>query len=268
MTIPHYAELGTGDTAVFLLHGVGGGQGAWAHTLPVLARQGYRAVAWDASGYGGSAPVAPCTTTALAQSLHQLVAHIGASRNVLLGHSMGGMIAQEAFALQPDTIHGLILFATSPAFGKPGGDWQQQFLQSRFAPLDAGAGMAGLAPELVRSMFAPGARASVMASAVDLMSRVPEATYRAALSAIVSFNRLDNLPRIDVPTLCLACELDKNAAPVVMEKMAARIPNAQYTCLLGVGHLGSMEQPEAFNTAVLQFLKQHFPTQGSSQGGT
>ena len=260
MTIPNYFEQGTGDTAVFLLHGVGGGQQAWAQTLTALAAHGYRAIAWDAPGYGGSALVEPYTTLELARSLHQLIVHVGARRNVVLGHSMGGLIAQEAFALAPRNIHGLILFATSPAFGKPGGDWQQQFLQSRFAPLDAGAGMAGLAPDLVRGMFAPGASNADMAAAVAVMSGVPVATYRAALSAIVSFNRLDNLPNINVPTLCLACELDKNAAPLVLEKMAARIAGAEYVCLPGVGHLGNMEQPGAFNAAVLKFLSLHFPT--------
>jgi 3-oxoadipate enol-lactonase len=260
MTLPSYSEQGAGDTAVFLLHGVGGGHQAWAQTLPALASHGYRAIAWDAPGYGNSTPAEPYTTLELARALHRLMAHVGARRNVVLGHSMGGMIAQEAFAVGPDSIHGLILFATSPAFGKPGGDWQQQFLQSRFAPLDAGVGMAGLAPELVRGMFAPGASKAGMAAAVAVMSDVPEATYRAALSAIVSFNRLDNLTHINVPTLCLAAELDKNAAPAVMEKMAARIPGAHYVCLPGVGHLGNMEQPNAFNTAVLKFLSQHFPT--------
>ena len=260
MTVPNYSEQGTGDTAVFLLHGVGGGQRAWTQTLPALAAHGYRAIAWDAPGYDNSALVEPYTTLELARALHQLITHVGARRNVVLGHSMGGLIAQEAFALEPCNIHGLILFATSPAFGKPGGDWQQQFLQSRFAPLDAGAGMAGLAPELVRGMFAPGATNIDMAAAVALMSGVPEATYRAALSAIVSFNRLDNLPHINVPTLCLACELDKNAAAAVMEKMAARITGAEYACLRGVGHLGNMEQPDAFNAVILKFLSQHFPT--------
>ena len=259
-TLPSFIDHGSGGTAVFLLHGVGGGALGWTHTLPALAQNGYRAIAWDAPGYGKSATVQPYTNQALAESLHNLMAHVGARRNVLLGHSMGGMIAQEAFALSPQDIHGLVLFATSPAFGKPGGDWQQQFLQSRFAPLDAGAGMAGLAPALVRSMFAPGALEKDMTDAVALMSAVPESTYRAALSAIVSFNRLENLPHIKVPTLCLACELDQNAAPAVMQKMASRIAGAQYACLPGVGHLGNMEHPDAFNAAILKFLNLHFLT--------
>lgn len=260
MTLPSFTELGSGDTAVFLLHGVGGGQAAWAQTQPVLAREGFRCIAWDAPGYGASPLAIPYTVESLALALLALMAHVGARRNVLLGHSMGGMIAQEAAAIDPSCVQGLILFATSPAFGKPGGEWQEQFLRSRFARLDAGLGMVGLAPKLVAGMIGPNTDSSAIVSAVALMSGVPESTYRAALSAIVSFNRLGNLRRITVPTLCLAGELDTNAPPAVIEKMAARILNAAYQCLPGIGHLGNMESPAAFNAAVLEFLNKHFAT--------
>ncbi len=256
--LPQFTEQGTGDTAVFFLHGVGGGQAAWSQNLPTLARDGFRCIAWDAPGYGASPLRVPYTMESLANALLDLIAHVGARRNVIVGHSMGGMIAQEAVALDASRIHGLILFATSPAFGKPGGDWQEQFLRSRFAPLDAGVGMAGLAPKLVAGMIGPNTDANAIISAVALMSGVPESTYRSAMSTIVSFNRLGNLPRIAVPTLCLSAELDAAAPPAVLEKMAARIPNAVYQCIPGVGHLGNMESPEAFNAAVLDFLKKHF----------
>lgn len=260
MTLPAYFEQGQGDTAVFLLHGVGGGKEAWANNQPVLAAAGFRTVAWDMPGYGASSPLSLCTNTLLAEALKTLMAHIGAQRNVLLGHSMGGMIAQELAALHPSLVHGLILYSSSPAFGKPDGAWQQQFLQSRFAPLDQGLGMDGLAGKIVPGMFAPGADPARLAEAAALMARVPPGSYRAALSAIVSFNRLAELGNIAVPTLCLAGELDLNAPPAVVEKMAGRIAGAQYQCLRGVGHIANIEQPALFNSTVLAFLKQHFPT--------
>jgi pimeloyl-ACP methyl ester carboxylesterase len=74
----------------------------------------------------------------------------------------------------------------------------------------------------------------------------------------VSFNRLAALGNIAVPTLCLAGELDLNAPPAVVEKMASRIPGAAYVCLPQVGHIANLEQPALFNHAVLTFLKQHF----------
>ena len=256
--LPEFLEQGDGDITVFLLHGVGGGKDGWPETLQALAQAGYRAIAWGMPGYGASPIIAPYSILGLALALEALIDHADSERNVVLGHSMGGMIAQEACVLFPEKVHGLILSCTSPAFGKPGGEWQQKFLQSRFAPLDAGRGMADLAPELVRGMVAPDAGAAVIAAAVALMSRVPEATYRAALSAIVSFDQRANLANIRVPALCLAGEHDKNAAPAVMEKMAAHVPGADYRCLAVVGHLANMEDPGAFNAAVLGFLKQHF----------
>ena len=130
MTLPAFLEVGSGDVAVFLLHGVGGRASAWGQNMPALAGQGFRCIAWDAPGYGDSAFVEPYTTQSLAIALLALVDAVGAKRNVLVGHSMGGMIAQEAVALMPTALHGLVLFSTSPAFGKPGGDWQQQFLST------------------------------------------------------------------------------------------------------------------------------------------
>jgi 3-oxoadipate enol-lactonase len=55
--------------------------------------------------------------------------------------------------------------------------------------------------------------------------------------------------------LCLACEKDPNAPPAMMERMAAKIPGAQYVCLPGVGHLPNLESPAAFDAAVLGFLE-------------
>ncbi len=258
MGLPAYLEQGQGDTAVFLLHGVGGGKEAWSHNQPVLAAQGFRTIAWDMPGYGSSPPLASCSNAALAGALKTLIEHVGARRNVLLGHSMGGMIAQELVALHPALVHGLILHSTSPAFGKGDGAWQQQFLQSRFEPLDRGLGMAGLARQLVPGMFAPDADPARMAEAAALMGQVPVASYRAALSAIVSFNRLADLGRIAVPTLCLAGGLDQNASPAVVEKMASRISGAEYLCLAATGHIANIEAPDLFNRALSSFLKKHF----------
>ena len=270
--VPACLDEGAGETAVFLLHGVGGGKEAWPDAMKSLVGEGFRAIAWDMPGYGASQAIDPFDNAGLACALERLMDAVnasdatgndaakrgGARRNILLGHSMGGMIAQEAAALFPHKIHGLILSGTTPAFGKPGGNWQQRFLHSRFAPLDAGRGMAGLAPALARGMMAPDASDAAVAQAAAIMSRVPEATYRAALAAIVSFNRLDNLVNIKVPTICISGEHDKNAAPFVMEKMAARIPGAEYQCLAGAGHIANMEKPAEFNAAVLDFLQRHF----------
>ncbi len=257
--LPASWEQGVGATAVFLLHGVGGGKQAWRDNLPAIAAAGYRAIAWDMPGYGASAAICPYTVDGLAGALGALIDHAGAARNIVLGHSMGGMVAQALVARTPERVHGLILSGTSPAFGRADGAWQQQFLRDRFAPLDAGQTMAQLAAQLVGAMMAPDPDPQALQLARDVMAAVPPGSYRAALQAIVDFDRLRDLERIAVPTLCLAGEHDRNAAPSVMRRMAERIAGARYVCLPNAGHLANMEQPAAFNGAVLRFLQAHFP---------
>ncbi len=253
---------GAGDTAVVMLHGVGGGRDAWSDatggTGAAVAAAGFLAVAPDLPGYGDSPPIDPYDMAGLAAAVGALVEHLGARRAVLVGHSMGGMVAQELVARRPGLVHGLVLSGTSPAFGRPGGDWQQRFLAERLAPLDAGQGMAALAPGLARGMAGADADPARVERCAALMARVPEATYRAALHAIVGFDRRADLARIAVPTLVIAGEHDRNAAPAVMERMAQAIPGAEYACLPGVGHLANMEAPAAFHAVLLAFLRRRF----------
>ena len=256
--VPAYASRGAGDTAVVMLHGVGGGSEAWAPQMDLIAGAGFLAVAWDAPGYGASPAIEPYDLAGLARALESLLDALPARRCVLMGHSMGGMIAQEAVATFPGKIAGLILSATSPAFGKADGAWQREFLAQRLGPLDAGRTMADLAPALVAAMVGPDADPAGVKAATELMSRVPGDSYRKALHALVAFDRRAALPAIRVPTLALAGERDGTAPPAVMEKMAARIPGAEFRVLAGCGHLASLERPRPFNDVVLAWLRGHF----------
>ena len=241
-----------------LLHGVGGGRAVWGDEVSgtgrVIGDAGWHAVAVDLPGYGDSPAIDPCDMAGLAASVVATIDTLGAQAALLVGHSMGGMVAQEVVARCADRVSGLVLSGTSPAFGKAGGAWQQQFLRDRLAPLDAGLGLAGLAPALARGMASPAAPPEAVARCVAVMARVPEASYRAALHAIVGFDRRADLARIAVPTLCLAGADDRNAPPSVMQAMAERIAGAEYLCLPGVGHLANMEAPEPFHRALLPFL--------------
>lgn len=260
MRIPAYARRGSGEVAVVMLHGVGGGKEAWTPQLDAFAAAGCLAVAWDAPGYGASASIEPYDVAALARALELLLDALPARRRVLLGHSLGGMVAQEAVAAFPRKVDGLVLSATSPAFGKADGAWQQEFLAQRLGPLDAGRTMADLAPALVAGMVGPDADPTGVRLATEVMSRVPGDTYRKGLTAIVRFDRRAALASIRVPTLAIAGERDANAPPAVMERMAARIAGAEYHVLAGCGHLANLERPRAFNAVVLAWLGRHFAT--------
>jgi pimeloyl-ACP methyl ester carboxylesterase len=256
--VPAFTALGSGPT-VLMLHGIGGGHLAFAPQVETFASQGYRAVAWDMPGYGHSAPIEPYTFKGLAQSCIALIDSLKCGDVTLIGHSMGGMVAQEVVARRPDLVNRLVLCGTSPAFGrKPDGqsadEWQRNFVQSRTAPLDAGQSMEQLAQQLVPGMVGPSAMAEGVKLAAHCMSQVPASTYRRALEALVTFDRRDGLAAIHVPTLLIAGEHDRNAPPSVMKKMADAIRSSSYHEMKGIGHLMNLEAPDAFDGAVLNFL--------------
>src|SRR3954452_17280785 len=193
--VPAFTALGGGPT-VLMLHGLGGGHLAFAPQVETFASSGYRAVAWDMPGYGHSAPIEPYTFKGLAQSCIHLIEALKCRNVILLGRSMGGMVAQEVVARRPDLVSRLILSGTSPAFGRPEGDWQRSFIAQRTAPLDAGKSMAELAETLVPQMIGPGSLPEGVKLATHCMSLVSPATYRRALEALVTFDRRASLPEI------------------------------------------------------------------------
>jgi pimeloyl-ACP methyl ester carboxylesterase len=264
MSVPAFTDVGLPtQPAVVFLHGVGGGRHGWAPQQAHVARLGWRSLAWDMPGYGDSARVTPYDFAHLAQALWQMLDAAHIDQAVLVGHSMGAMVALQAWTQKPERITGLLLAASSPAFGRSDGDFQKQFLAQRLAPLEAGKTMGDIADKLIPSMVAPGCNTPFLKPALALaregMAAIAPDTYRAALHALVQFEQRAALPTLTVPVLCLAAEHDRTAPSTVMEKMAQKIPGARYACLAGAGHLLHCEQPEAFNAELEKFLKDMQP---------
>ena len=253
MNIPNCTVLGGGPT-VLMLHGIGGGHLSFAPQVETLASQGYRAVAWDMPGYGHSAPIEPYTFKGLAQSCIRLIESLMCESVALVGHSMGGMVAQEVVARRPGLVNKLVLCGTTASFGKPDGEWQRDFISQRTAPLDAGKTMAELAQVLVPQMVGPGSLPEGVKLATHCMSLVPPATYRRALEALSTFDRRANLAEIAVPTLLIAGQHDRNAPSAAMKKMADAIPRSTFIEMRGVGHLQNLEAPDEFDGLLLNFL--------------
>jgi pimeloyl-ACP methyl ester carboxylesterase len=238
-------------TPLVFLHGVGGGHHAWEAQLPYFGGLGYPSHAWDQPGYGHSAMVEPYDLEHVSASLARLIESLGKEPVVLVGHSMGGLIAQETYARYPQLIKAMALCFTSPAFAGGSSDFTKQFIAARIGPLDQGKTMAEIAAKLIPTM---GSNSKL---AEQIMANVPPDTYRKAVQLLTTFDRRKDLANIKVPTLLVAGSEDKTAPPAVMEKMAGKIPGAEYVLLQDCGHLGPMDQPEAFNDALHFFLRNH-----------
>lgn len=236
------------------LHGIGGAARAWHGQLDFFKHR-YRTIAWDMPGYGGSAPLPTVSIAALADALQGFLQQVRAMKPILVGHSIGGMIVQQLLAKHPRIASAIVLAQTSPAFGKPDGDWQKAFIEARLGPLDRGETLAALAPSLVKNLVGDDPDIGGMELARDCMASVPEASYRATMMSMLGFDQRNVLKDIVVPTLLLSGSKDKNAPAPMMAKMATYMPSARYFELEGVGHLANLEQPGAFNAALDSFLR-------------
>jgi pimeloyl-ACP methyl ester carboxylesterase len=193
----------------------------------------------------------------LEQVATALKRRIGDEPAILVGHSMGGFVAQEAYARFPECVRALVLCFTSAAFGGTGGDFARQFIAARIAPLDDGKTMAEIAARLMPSMRGSRSDAQGLAHAEGVMAGVPPETYRKAVRLLTTFDRRAQLPEIRVPTLLVAGGDDRVAPAEVMQRMAQKVPGAEFVLLDGCGHLGPMDQPDPFNEALAQFLERH-----------
>lgn len=260
--LPDHSVTGHGQDRIYLLHGAFGAKEYWRYQQMALSRAGYAVVAWDCPGYGLSPLPEDFGIDACAARLLDLVDATGGVRNIVLGHSMGGMIAQRAYEMSLDSgrdlVHGLVLSATSAAFGNPDGEFQKEFVRRRVAPLDAGKKIAEFLPAGLRAMMAPGSGGPAVDLLISIAATMPAETFRAAVSAIVRYEGRQLLPRIRHPVLCIAGGRDETAPAAVMERMAAKIADAEYRCMDGCGHFMWAEDVEGFNGILLDFLARRF----------
>jgi 3-oxoadipate enol-lactonase len=233
--------------SVVLLHGIGGP--SWGSLVP-------DALDWPMPGFCGTPPIAPMTFPALAAALRDALDARGIGRATLVGHSMGGMLAQEFVATWPESVGRLVLYATTPAFGGRDPSFAEDFLRARLAPLEGGRTMAEAAPDMLADMVEADADPAAMPQAIAALSAVPAAVYRETLRCLTTFDRRADLARIAAPTLLIAGERDQAAPLRTMQRMAEAIPGARLAMLPGTGHLAHLERPAAFRAALMSFLQE------------
>lgn len=255
-TIPSWLGSGVGGTPFVLLHGMGSTANVW---LPQLAHFGRtrQTVAWTAPGYGLSPALETLDWVTLARALADMLDTLKLPRIHLLGHSIGGMVAQSFYHHYPDRVASLILSATSGGFGATDPQWKEDFLRQRTEPLARYSSFAQAAPDMLAGFMGPNITEPMRQLALISASQIDKERYIDYMRLLVTFNRKEDLRHITAPTLLLAGELDDQAPPKGMKRMAEQIPNAQFQELAAVKHMANIEDAARFNQVVDAFLAQH-----------
>ena len=239
---------------VTLSHSLATDLSMWDAQAEVLRTSGFRVLRYDTRGHGGTeAPEGPYTLEQLAEDVKALLQVLGIRQTHFLGLSMGGMIAQ-VFALNhPGMIRSLILCDTSsriPEEALPVWEERIQVAQTQ-----------GMAPHVEPTMerwFTASFRRKPL-PVLDKIRRMILATpvkgYLGCSRAIMGLNLTKRLEEIALPTLIVVGEEDPGTPVSASRAIHERIKGSELVILPSAAHLSNIEQEQAFNAAVLDFLK-------------
>ncbi|WP_122616706.1 alpha/beta fold hydrolase [Streptomyces sp. Tu 4128] len=256
-TALHYDDLGSPDgMPVVLIHGHPFNRTLWAPQAHALTAAGHRVVTPDLRGYGES-DVTPGKVflSDFADDVAALLDHLGIERAVVGGVSMGGQIAMEFCRRHPGRVRALLLSDTSA----PAETDEGKAYRNRLADRLLAEGMAGYADEVIGKMLASynvDALPDVAAHVLGMMRATDPRGAAAALRGRAERpDYRDTLATVAVPTLIVVGADDVFTPVSEAEAIAGLVPHAALSVVDGAGHLPGAEQPEHFNTVLLDFLR-------------
>lgn len=243
-------ELGSGEPALVFLHYWGGSARTWRHVTARLAPR-YRTLATDHRGWGESdAPLTGYALADLAADAAGVIDALGLTRYILVGHSMGGKVAQMIAARSPEGLAGLVLVAPAP----PTPIALPQLARDMMAgAYDSAASVeATIDQVLAGKPLGPADRAQVIADSLRGASQA-----KKSWPTVTSLEDISGLAgQIDVPTLVISGELDRVDTPAALKtELMPRIPHAKLHVLPDTGHLSPLESPELLAELIGQFVE-------------
>jgi pimeloyl-ACP methyl ester carboxylesterase len=265
-------ELGEGDDVALLLHGFPETRHCWRHQLPSLVAAGWRAVATDMRGYGGSSRPegrAAYGIDHLIGDVRALFEALGARRRLLVGHDWGGLVAWATAIRQSCPLDGLVILnAPHPAVfaNVIRRSWRQR-LRSWYVLFFALPWLPEkvLTAEHARKVgqaLRTTARRPGVFPAETLARYRDNATQPGAMTAMLNYYRA-NLdigamargPGVAVPTLLLWGDCDHALGSELVPDTGTYVPELTVRMLRGISHWVQEEAPEEVNAAIADWLR-------------
>lgn len=232
-----------------LLHGIGSGSASWVEQLRAAEdRPGLRVLAWDAPGYGESAPVGPASpqATDYAERLWAWLDALHVRQSVVLvGHSLGCLMAARAAVLQPSRVQRLVLLAPARGYGDAPAAEREDKLQTRLATLQR-LGPQGMAAARAAAMLSPAATPEQVEAVRQTMAQVRVDGYTQATHLLANGVLGRDLARWHGPLAVASGEADTITPPAACRQVADQA-GQPWQRLGPVGHACPLEAAQAVN---------------------
>jgi short-subunit dehydrogenase/pimeloyl-ACP methyl ester carboxylesterase len=244
----HVKEQGSGDLPLVFLHYWGGSSRTWDSVIAALP-QPFRTIATDLRGWGESdAPVTGYGLGDIADDAQGVIETLNLPRYVLVGHSMGGKVAQLLASRRPKGLVGLVLVAPSPP-------------QPLAMPPEIRDIMANAYSTRETVIMALEQMMTAKALSPKDLEQVIEDSLRGAPQAKAAWPRSTSLEditgevaAINVPTIVIAGALDRvDSVDLLKAELLSRLPQAELHVLPGTGHLSPLESPREIAQLISDF---------------
>ena len=237
----HFQRSGSGEVFV-MVHGYFGGSAQWAHEVSYLSHQ-FDVIAVDLPGFGDShAMPAPQSIEGFAQAVLDQLDELGVDKFRLLGHSMGGMIAQEICWLAQQRVTQLFLYGTGPLGMIPGRFETMEESRERLR----NDGVVATSHRISAKWFIRGSSDPAHPLCARLGAQASEDAALAGLNAMESWDGRSYLSGLQVPTQLIWGEKDISYNFDQIQTLWRGIPACSLAVVPGASHAAHLEQPMIF----------------------
>lgn len=251
MSEAQFTRAGRGPV-LLCLHGIGSSSRSFAAQLARLSSVA-TVVAWDAPGYRGSpAWRAPRGMDGYADAAIAVLDEVECDAADVLGTSFGGVIATRMVLRHPERVHSLVLADSTPGSGVT--EHGARAMRGRADEL-AEVGPRAFAAARAQRLVSPHASAAVVDLVADTMAEaIGLPGYAHAAAAMADTDHRGHFERVVVPALVLVGEHDRVTPPSISREIARCLPDATYAEVPDAGHVSNVENPNAFNELLQDFL--------------
>ena len=249
-------RTGSGPVLV-MVHGFLSGLAYWHKQVDAFSSH-FDVITMDLPGYGGETRLTgPDNVEAFADYILGELNKLGVENFYLMGHSMGGMIAQEIALKAPDRVKRLVLYGTGPIGRLPG---RFETLEESMAKV-AERGTAEIAGYTVKTWFTRGDDDPDYADGMEMALQVSTETFINGLKAMASWSAEQRLEQIKAETLILWADGDRSYMWQQPLTLWNGIKKANLAVIPGSSHNTHLEKSSIFNQIVIDFLNREV-TQG------
>lgn len=238
---------------VILSHSLASSGIMWERQMPALV-DGFRVLRYDTRGHGGTdAPAGPYSLDELAADAVALLDALEIERAHWVGLSMGGMIGQNLALRHPQRLASAVLCDTTSRVPQEA----KSMWDERIATAEK-SGMEPLCEETMQRWFTPPfleQNGPDLSTTREQFVSTPTSGYVGCCQAIRELDYTDRLSAIDLPVHLIVGAEDPATPPAASRTIQEHISGASLTMIENGSHLCNVEQPEAFNRALLEFLE-------------